>query len=215
LIHGFKLAQEMNMQLSYHFILGLSWMLYAFLHSFLADSRVKAKIAVGMGTGYKYYRLLYSIFAAVSIVIILGYQFSNASPDVFTPFVVSDIAGGAITVIGLTGMAICIKKYFMNLSGVDVLLKKEHQSVLEVKGLHRAVRHPLYTSTLMFCWGLFLILPYYDNLISCVIITAYTLFGIKLEEKKLHEEFGQQYRVYAETTPMIIPRFGALFASRP
>lgn len=200
------------MQLSYHLILALGWMLYAFLHSFLADSRVKARVSNGMGGAYKYYRLLYSIFAAITIVIILGYQFSNPSPEVFSPVVISDVAGGAVTVIGLTGMAICIKKYFMNLSGVDVLLKKEHQSVLEVKGLHRAVRHPLYTSTLMFCWGLFLILPYFDNLIACLIITGYTLFGIKLEEKKLHEEFGQQYSAYAETTPMIIPRFSALLS---
>jgi protein-S-isoprenylcysteine O-methyltransferase Ste14 len=202
----------MNMQLSYHLILALGWMLYAFLHSFLADSRVKSKIAAGMGAGYKYYRLLYSIFAAITIVIILAYQFSHTSPEVFKPFVVSNVAGGAISVIGLIGMAICIRKYFMNLSGVDVLLKKEHQSVLEVGGLHRAVRHPLYTSTLMFCWGLFFIMPYFDNLISCVIITGYTLFGIKLEERKLHEEFGQEYSAYAKTTPMIIPRVSALLS---
>lgn len=195
---------------SYHLTLALGWIAYVLLHSLLAADWFKQRMAKFMGRGYRYYRLLYSIFAAITLALLLYYQFSEPSQAVFAKGIFTDVAGVLIGIMGFAGMAICIRKYFFNLSGVDVLMKVEHQSVLEVKGLHRAVRHPLYSSTLLFCWGLFLLLPFWDNFLSCAIITFYTLLGIRLEEKKLVEEFGRQYQSYAATTPMIIPDISAL-----
>jgi protein-S-isoprenylcysteine O-methyltransferase Ste14 len=88
-----------------------------------------------------------------------------------------------------------------------VLLKKQIAPVLEKGGLHAYMRHPLYSGTLLFIWALFLIFPFMGNLIACVIITVYTLIGIRMEEKKLVIEFGEEYKSYAHQTPMLIPTF--------
>lgn len=93
----------------------------------------------------------------------------------------------------------------MNLSGVDVLLKQQKPPLLEQSGLHRFVRHPLYSGTLLFIWALFLLFPWLSNLIACVVITVYTLVGIHMEEQKLMLQFGDTYRRYAAATPMLIP----------
>jgi protein-S-isoprenylcysteine O-methyltransferase Ste14 len=76
---------------------------------------------------------------------------------------------------------------------------------LEVGGLHKYVRHPLYLGTFMFIWGLFLIFPWWSGLIACVIITGYTLIAIKYEEQKLLLEFGKEYETYKSKVPMILP----------
>ena len=103
-------------------------------------------------------------------------------------------------------MAICIKKYFFNLSGIDVFFRKSQPvSKLESGGLHRYTRHPLYLGTLLFTWGLFLVMPYPQHLIANGVMTVYIVIAIGWEEKKLLQEFGNDYREYAERVPRLIP----------
>lgn len=73
-------------------------------------------------------------------------------------------------------------------------------------GLHKIVRHPLYLGTFIFIWGIFIAFPYLSWLISSLIITVYTLIGIRFEEAKLRKEFGAQYDEYCKRVPMILPR---------
>ena len=75
-----------------------------------------------------------------------------------------------------------------------------------ITGIHKIVRHPLYAGTFMFIWGLLIALPYLSLLIADVIITVYTLIGLKLEEKKLEKEYGAAYKLYKQKVPMLIPR---------
>ena len=102
-------------------------------------------------------------------------------------------------------MFICITKYFMNLSGVDVFMKHNRQQVLERGGLHGYVRHPLYSGTLIFIWALFLVFPLLSNLIAGIVISLYTWIGIRMEENKLLIQYGEDYRSYAAGVPMLIP----------
>jgi len=61
--------------------------------------------------------------------------------------------------------------------------------------------------TFLFIWGLFIFMPYASLLISNLIITCYTLIGIRFEEQKLLREFGQPYEEYKKRVPKIIPSF--------
>jgi protein-S-isoprenylcysteine O-methyltransferase Ste14 len=96
-----------------------------------------------------------------------------------------------------------------------VFYKNQTPVVLELGGWHRYVRHPLYFGTLLFVWSLFFIFPTWGNLIACVIITAYTLAGTVLEERKLVMQFGKDYVDYKRRVPMIIPSFRRLPILRP
>jgi methanethiol S-methyltransferase len=191
----------------FHFILAGCWILYVVIHSVMATRGFKRLVGRATGSYYRYYRIVYSIIAAITLILLLAYQFSHYSPFLYTPGLLHYLAGIPLAGAGLIVMALCVKKYFINLSGVDVFIKKKSMSVLETGGLHRYVRHPLYSGTLLFIWALLLIFPLVSNLIACLIITIYTCIGIRIEEEKLVIEFGEDYRSYAASVPMLIPSF--------
>ena len=154
---------------------------------------------------FRYYRLAYSLFASITLILIIWYQFSFESIDLFSSFYIQYVASFFLIISGSIVMIICIKKYFYELSGIQALQKVEQHVTLQQKGLHNYVRHPLYSGTLLFVWGLFLMFPLLSNLIACIIITLYVLIGIQLEEKQLVIEFGEAYTAYAKKVPMLFP----------
>jgi methanethiol S-methyltransferase len=191
---------------TFHLLLILFWVLYVVVHSLMAGVWFKRRVEKITRKYYKYYRLFYSFFAAITLLVLLVFQFSHSSIALYKPGVVHYIIALPLAVTGLVVMAICIKKYFVNLSGVDVFIKQARTGVLEKTGLHAYVRHPLYSGTLLFIWALLLVFPLLSNLIAAVIITVYTLVGIRMEEQKLFIEFGDSYKSYAASVPMLIPK---------
>lgn len=163
---------------------------------------------------FRYYRLAYSVFATVTLLAVLTYQFSIESRLLFRPSLPVVVGGVIFTAIGMGIMGACIKKYFFNLSGVDVLTKQISRPVLEEKGMHAYVRHPLYAGTLLFIWSLFFIFPFVNHLVACSIVTVYTIVGIVLEERKLLVEFGESYKKYSQRIPMLIPSSGTLWKNK-
>ena len=190
-----------------HWALVTFWILYCVLHSFLADAIVKEQIEIFLGDKFRYYRLAYSVFASVMLVGILSYQLSITSSLLFLNTYIHLGVSFFFLIPGIIIMIICIKKYFYELSGIQALQKKEPHVTLQQKGLHKHIRHPLYLGTLLFVWGLFLMFPLLSNTVACIVITAYVLIGIQLEEKKLIIEFGEDYRRYKKTVPMLVPDF--------
>ena len=188
-----------------HLLLGLFWVIYCVLHSLLANLVFKNSVRKWMGSKYYMYRILYTVFAFVTLVLVIYYGLTIPTSLVFDSSIVTDIIGMLIGSAGLILMLICIKKYFISLSGLKSLIREEYSNELMITGVHKYVRHPLYTGTFAFLWGLFLIFPNWNLFVSNVIITAYTLIGIKLEEEKLIKEFGEQYRVYRQQVPMLFP----------
>jgi protein-S-isoprenylcysteine O-methyltransferase Ste14 len=102
-------------------------------------------------------------------------------------------------------MFISLKKYFFLLSGIRAIYEVSPPPELKVEGIHQYVRHPLYSGTILFVWGLFFIFPLLTNLIAVILLTLYVLIGIQFEEKKLLLEFGNAYRNYIENVPMLVP----------
>lgn len=159
-----------------------------------------------MGKYFRYYRLGYSIFATVTLLLLLYYQFSLQSILLFHSIVITYLSSFVLVIPGIAIMLVTIYKYFNLLSGVRSLYQEKQVTELKVDGIHRYMRHPLYTGTLLFLWGVFFIFPYINNLIAVLIITVYVLIGIKYEERKLLVEFGESYRKYQLTVPKLIPR---------
>lgn len=182
------------------------WIVYGVLHSLLADTGVKNWLSRQMGQISIQYRLIYTLFAFISLVAILLYQVNLASPLVFPHFLSLKLIGVLITVTGLSIMLYCIRKYFMSLSGLRTLIEPEKAGTeLMITDIHQYVRHPLYLGTFLAIWGLWLVMPYLSLLISDVIITVYTLIGINLEEKKLEQLFGERYKIYKQKVPRLLP----------
>jgi protein-S-isoprenylcysteine O-methyltransferase Ste14 len=190
-----------------HVILGVCWGFYCFLHSFLASLPVKQRLQRSVGKQYRYYRLFYTVFAAVSLGALVVFQIALPTSDVFTPTTATKMLGWLVMVAGVGLMIVCIKKYFISLSGLKSLFQEAPAAELMIAGIHRYMRHPLYAGTFLAIWGLWILLPYLSLLLSNSIITLYTLYAIQLEEEKLVAEFGEQYRRYQKAVPKLIPRF--------
>lgn len=190
-----------------HWILLLLWGLFGLLHSLLAAGNVKRYFAVLLGRYAGYYRLFYSLMAFLSLGGVLIVQFSIKSFYVAQFPVVKYLVGLAVGIPGLLLMIVCIRKYFVNLSGIKALWERNATVKLESGGIHAYVRHPLYLGTLATLWSIFLFFPLLSHLLACLSITVYTLVGIHLEEQKLLKEFGEAYADYRRRTPMLIPNF--------
>ena len=191
---------------SNHYILAFAWIVYCVLHSVLAAASVKARMEKWWGKYFRYYRLAYTLFAFAGLVAILIYQVSIFSPLMFYSRGVLQWLGIIFAAIGASLVMLNIFKYFMQLSGVRWLTQERPQAKLERRGFHQYVRHPLYFSTFLFIWSLWMVYPYLSLAIANLAITLYTLIALRFEEKKLLTEFGEEYKTYQQEVPMIIPR---------
>ena len=76
-----------------------------------------------------------------------------------------------------------------------------------VCGPYRWVRHPLYSSTLLLLWSM----PdlSLDRLFFNLLWSAWIVLGAYLEERDLLDDFGEDYRQYQKSVPMLLPCKGA------
>lgn len=70
--------------------------------------------------------------------------------------------------------------------------------------LYQFVRHPMQTGFLMAFW----LAPHMTvgRLLFAAGMTIYILIGLHFEEKALMREFGEEYALYRQTTPKLLPR---------
>ena len=68
---------------------------------------------------------------------------------------------------------------------------------------YRFVRHPLYFGFLIAFWSAAVMTI--AHLLFAILTTGYIFTAIQLEEKDLTDHFGEQYKDYKRTKPMIIP----------
>ncbi len=190
---------------SSHWLLILFWIIYYVVHSILAASSAKLFFEKILRKYFRYYRLAYSIFATITLIFLLLYQYSFESPVLIHSTLLKYFSFILLVLPGLIIMFISIKKYFLLLSGIRSLYETTPPVELKVEGIHRFVRHPLYSGTILFVWGLFFIFPMLNNLIAVILLTGYVLIGIGFEEKKLIKEFGKKYEEYIAYVPMLIP----------
>ena len=184
------------------------WILFSVLHSVLASVWWKNKINRILGKSFRFYRFYYSIFATANLTGILYFQFTIESPILWKSSVLFEFFAWVTCIAGLSIMLACMRKYFNSVTGINSFSRNKSGSrVLETEGLHRYTRHPLYLGTLIFIWGFFLLVPNWSNLITCCLVSIYTVAGIFIEEQKLVMEFGECYTTYARKVPMLIPRF--------
>jgi methanethiol S-methyltransferase len=193
--------------LNSHIILAAAWIIYCFFHSLLASVTIKEYVKRSWGSQFKYYSLYYTLFAFLGFALLIYFLLTLLSWRVFPTNIYTMIFGGVFTSFGGMIVISCIRKYFFQLSGLGTLKKETRSNELMITGIHKYVRHPLYSGTFVFIWGLWLLIPSAALGISNFIITVYTLIGIRFEEKKLELEFGEAYRTYQKEVPMIIPRF--------
>ncbi|MBU7023755.1 MAG: isoprenylcysteine carboxylmethyltransferase family protein [Theionarchaea archaeon] len=74
-------------------------------------------------------------------------------------------------------------------------------------GPYKYIRHPTYLAMILFCYGIFFIIPWIIILIICISFHVYIVFiHSKVEERQLIQKFGPVYAEYMKQTSGFVPR---------
>jgi len=157
------------------------------------------------------YRFFYTLFSVVLWSLISWWFIYRQEYNyIFSPSIGLTYAGYILVVSGLLIVSWSIIKYgFMEFSGLNTFTEKQYaentKPELNISGMNALVRHPIYSGILLAMLGLFLCLPTQMAVIGIVISVFYLEIGIRLEEKKLEDEFGNSYRQYKMSVKKVIP----------
>jgi protein-S-isoprenylcysteine O-methyltransferase Ste14 len=184
------------------------WVLFFVSHSVLASNRVKAAAEVFLGAGFMFYRLVYNIISLAFLAGILYILFyAHDLNFVFPSNHYTHFASAILAATGVVIMFLAFRNYDIGeFTGFRQLAQKiHHPERLSYDGLNAYVRNPLYTGIILFVLGYFINQPTWMNLVTLIIIYLYIYIGTKLEEKKLEEVYGAEYRQYKKRVKMLIP----------
>lgn len=119
--------------------------------------------------------------------------------------------------MGETGMMISmVFGYLLLFVGIGLfiqgwreLYRAHQQNRLATDGLYALVRHPQYSGLFIGLFGEGVV--HWPTVFSVtvfpIIVIAYTLLA-RREEKRVIEEFGEEYRAYRQRVPMFFPHMG-------
>lgn len=109
----------------------------------------------------------------------------------------------------LLGYALLIFGLGLLVEGWREVYRAQQQKRLATDGLYGLVRHPQYTGLLIGLFGEGVV--HWPTLFSVglypVIAAAYVLLA-RSEERRVMEQFGEEYRAYRRRVPMFFPRMG-------
>ncbi|MEG3640393.1 hypothetical protein [Magnetococcus sp. PR-3] len=187
----------------------LLWVLFGVIHSGMSDARFKTAWCRKLGAKQGFERF---IFNGVAVVTTLGlfvhaYTMLSHTP-LFNPqgWLKYTLMGVQLLAIG--GMMWAFKAYdmarFVGLFQVRQARAKQPVEVepLRIGPMHRWVRHPIYTTALIYLWCQ----PQnYATLVLHGCATLYLIIGALLEERRLLALYGAPYHCYQQAVPMLIP----------
>jgi protein-S-isoprenylcysteine O-methyltransferase Ste14 len=193
-------------------VISLLFAVYAGIHSVLASYRVKESIKKNLGTLIAFYRLVYNLFAIVSLYLI--YELSPKPHviiyDLPKPYDILILIPQFTALIGLLWSFKYISiKEFLGINQIERYILKKYSSNLDedltltIGGPFKYSRHPIYFFSIMFL----LFRPTMDlfYLTFFLLIVAYFYIGSYYEEKKLVRSFGEIYTNYQKSVPQIFP----------
>jgi protein-S-isoprenylcysteine O-methyltransferase Ste14 len=186
-----------------HLLLAL--VVFYTLHSLLAAQAAKRWAAEHLGLE-RWYRLGYTLVS----LLLLGWVWwahTQLPAERLLPMESPWIAGAGwiLLVGGVSLSAISV----LRLGGAGFIgLTEERNAGLVRSGLHGKMRHPIYTGIILAALGWLLLAPTWPNLLVVGVTFLYLPIGMYLEERKLINVFGEDYRRYRREVPALCPRMG-------
>ncbi len=183
-------------------IYALLWALFGTVHSILASKTVKSSLP-GLGRAYRLaYNLLAGLHIAVTVLIgerVLGAGGANLIPEPWVWFLYAMAGGGVLLLLA------AMRQYdggrFL---GITQLRRPDlpEDEPLRAEGLHRYIRHPLYSGAILILWGR---AGTEAELATALWATLYFAIGARFEEVRLIGRYGDAYRAYRSKVPSFVP----------
>lgn len=199
-------------------IIIFSMIVFSVLHSLLAGQTLKqaARNRFGDQAYHGTYRLVYNLLAALLLVPAMAALFLFPGGVIWSVEGSLSLAFRALQLVGLVGLVVSLLQIdlgqFTGLSQLKAYLDGTPLPLptepLQVRGVYRLVRHPLYLFSLLVLWPM----PTMTEamLVFNIVSTFYFVFGSLLEERRLIAVFGEAYLDYRRSVPWLIP-----FVKRP
>jgi protein-S-isoprenylcysteine O-methyltransferase Ste14 len=197
--------------ITHYILLGISWIAWCALHSGLISIAVTTRLKAGLGSGFRFYRMIYNIISLLTLIPIVLYVRAVGGPILFQwsgPLVFIQI----ILLVLAVMLFIAGGRHYdlQQLLGIrQVRTHSFHGALtesgeLDNRGVLSITRHPWYLGMLLLIWSAF---RSFDAaiLITNSVLTCYLYVGTLLEEQKLVQEYGDSYRQYQQQVSMLIP----------
>ncbi len=179
------------------------------LHSLLISLSVTSAFRKRLGAFFRFYRLFYNFFAALTLVPVALYAYSVRTEPIFAWHgywrilqLVLLVASGVLFVLGArqydAGQFLGLKQIQTGDNGGGIT----DTGRLDTSGILSVVRHPWYLAGILLVWTRELDA---STILVNSIFCAYFVVGAFLEERKLTKEFGEQFRGYQKRVSMLFP----------
>lgn len=190
-----------------HLVYGLAWLSFGLGHSLLAGDLCKHRLRPVFGA---FYRVGYNAFAIVHLGLIWGlgqWLFTHSAPfalpgELQRTLLAVYAAGWLLMVLGLRGYDVDRLMGTRQVRDFRDGAEAPEDEPLRVDGLHRYVRHPLYTGGFFILWGR---VTGETELATAVWASLYLLVGTWFEERRLLRLYGAEYAEYRRRVPAFIP----------
>jgi protein-S-isoprenylcysteine O-methyltransferase Ste14 len=195
------------MSLLDHALYGLAWLSFGALHSILAVDWGQKILTRVFGPAT---RLAYNLIAVVHLGAVWGFgRFLGSGVVRFDLPAGLPVAQMLLAIGGLALLILALREFDLGRFGGSWQLRHrappgaegEHEDLV-TGGLHRYVRHPLYTAGFMILWGL---VRDPVSLATAVWGSLYLVVGTRFEERKLRRLYGKAYDDYSKRVPPFIP----------
>jgi protein-S-isoprenylcysteine O-methyltransferase Ste14 len=194
-----------------HLLLALSWAAYCAVHSALIAVPVTEFFRRVLGPHFRFYRLFFNLFSLGTLVLLISYSHSGQFKtgvvfrwDGYLRFVQWSLVGLAAF------LAVAGARHYSMLRflGIQQVRHSGHQGAMtesgefDSSGVLGIVRHPWYAAVFLLLWARDMNLA---EITVKIILSAYLVVGTILEERKLVQEFGDQYAEYQRRVSMFVP----------
>lgn len=185
----------------------LGVVLWSVLHSLLAANWAKALLRKLFGSAFdRGYRLSYNIISVLTLIPVLAVAAARPGAVLYRiPLPWTLLTGLLQLLAGLLILAALLQTGLPTFLGLRQLLRlgPNPGAELQVSGVYRWIRHPLYSAGLVVVW-----LSPVMTLSLLVLFLGFTLYiwiGSRIEEQRLESEFGEAYRRYRKQVPGFLP----------
>jgi LPXTG-motif cell wall-anchored protein len=122
------------------------------------------------------------------------------------------IGMAALAIIGALIIGLKRKKHlkYSILAGMPELSQKQYPGKLLSEGIYAKIRHPRYLEVLLGTLAYALFSNYLATYIAFLFSVPLIHLIVLLEERELHERFGEEYEAYCQRVPKFVPRFRSL-----
>ncbi len=188
-------------------VLVLAWGIYSAIHSWLASLQLKRLVVRRWPSLMPAYRLLFNGVATLLLIPPLWLSFTLPGPQFWRWDGIYWWVANGLALLALLGVAWSMRDYdsgeFLGTrQWREKEMAAEDQEGFHISPLHRFVRHPWYSLSLVLIWTRNMDLAF---LVTAVVMTLYFIIGARLEEQKLIVYHGEKYRRYREMVPGLVP----------